>query len=301
MFRPVEFQSEGATIRGRLYRSTDDHETPRPAVVMAHGITATVTMVIDRYAEYFCEAGFVVLLFEHRNFGISDGEPRREINPWLQARGYRDALDFIGTVGGVDPGRLALWGDSFSGGIAMVAAADEPRVKALVVQVPACGRSAPEPDPTGEKYRAIRETLLHGDITGTPETTEGPMPVVSFDQARHPSMLKPLTAYRWFIEYGGRHMSGWENDTTRVTPNTPQPFNPVLCAPYINAATLMMVSPDDEMAGSVPAVSRLAYESLPGPKEWYDIAGGHFGLVWHPSGLFDEATRVQRDFLLKSL
>ena len=67
----------------------------------------------------------------------------------------------------------------------------------------------------------------------------------------------------------------WQHRRTE----TAEPFVPVLCAPHVKAAPLMMVSPDDEMEGSVPAVSRLAYESLSGPKEWYGIGGGYFGLI----------------------
>ena len=60
---------------------------------MAHGLSATISgMTADRYAEVFRDAGFAVLLFDHRNFGISDGEPRQQINKWVQARGYRDAM-----------------------------------------------------------------------------------------------------------------------------------------------------------------------------------------------------------------
>ena len=41
-------------------------------------------------------------LYDHRNFGISDGEPRQQINKWIQARGYRDAIDFVSTRTDVD-------------------------------------------------------------------------------------------------------------------------------------------------------------------------------------------------------
>lgn len=44
-------------------------------------------------------------------------------------------------------------------------------------------------------------------------------------------------------------------------------------------------------------VSRYAYELMPDPKQWYDIAGGHFGLLYHPGPLFDEASGVQASFL----
>jgi len=36
---------------------------------------------------------------------------------------------------------------------------------------------------------------------------------------------------------------------------------------------------------------------MPGPKQWNDVAGGHFGLLYWPGDLFDEASRVQTEFL----
>ena len=63
---------------------------------MAPGFSATISgMVADRYAEVFSNADYFVLLYDHRNFGQSDGEPRQEINEWIQARGYRDAITFV--------------------------------------------------------------------------------------------------------------------------------------------------------------------------------------------------------------
>lgn len=59
---------------------------------MAHGTSATVAMAIDHDAEAFCATGVAVLLYDHRNFGASGGQPRQEIIPWVQARGYRDAM-----------------------------------------------------------------------------------------------------------------------------------------------------------------------------------------------------------------
>jgi hypothetical protein len=64
----------------------------------------------------------------------------------------------------------------------------------------------------------------------------------------------------------------------------------------------MMVAPEDEMVHANPSVSRHAFELLASPKKvWHEIAGGHFGLLWYPSELFDEAARAQRDFLLQHL
>jgi uncharacterized protein len=299
-FQSIEFTSEGAVLRGRLYLP-DAGSRPPAIVVMSHGTSATVPMVLDRYAEVFRSAGLAALAFDHRNFGASDGLPRQEINPWIQARGLRDAIACAQRRPEVDAERIALWGDSWSGGEAIVAAAGDDRVRALVVQTPVCGSHPPAPDPAGEQYQLIATTLRDGDVRGTPEYVQGPMPVVSFDQVRLPSLLKPLSAFRWFIEFGGRHGTGWVNDVTRVLPPTPAPFSPVLCAPYVRAPTLMVVAPDDEMVHANPAVARLAFDRLGGPKRWHPIAGGHFGLLWYPSELFDEVSKVQADFLVEQL
>jgi hypothetical protein len=63
----------------------------------------------------------------------------------------------------------------------------------------------------------------------------------------------------------------------------------------------MMVAPADEMVHANPEVSRQAFDLLAGEKEWYDLEGGHFGLLYHPSELFDEASTVQAEFLTRQL
>jgi pimeloyl-ACP methyl ester carboxylesterase len=295
--REVEFASEGATLRGLLYLP-DAKAGKAPLVVMAHGTSATIHMVADKYAEAFCRAGLAALLYDHRNFGASGGEPRQEINPWIQCRGYRDAISFAATLDRIDPSRIALWGDSYSGGEVVVVAAADPRVKAVVAQCPVFGAAPPPIEPSPAAFQAMKETLERGDVRGSPETTSGPLPVVSFDQAGTPSLLQPIQAYRWFIDYGGRHGSGWQNSATRVLPKTPVPYHPGLAAPFVKVPTLLMVAPKDEMVHANYGVARSAYDLMPGPKQWYDIEGGHFGLLYHPSALFDEASRVQTEFLL---
>jgi hypothetical protein len=63
----------------------------------------------------------------------------------------------------------------------------------------------------------------------------------------------------------------------------------------------MLAAPEDEMVHCNYAVARAAYEATPGAKQWHDVDGGHFGLLWYPGPLFDEAARVQVDFLLRYL
>lgn len=298
MYRDIEFPSEGATLRGRLYLP-EKADSPLPVIIMAHGYSGTLEgMVADKYAEVFRDAGLAVILYDHRNFGISGGEPRQELNRWTQARGYRDAVNYAMGLKEVDSTRVGLWGDSMSGDVVLFTASMDHRVKIVVAQVPACGREIPPADPDGKLYESLRETFYHGDIN-KPGTTLGPMPIVSFDQETFPSLLKPLTAYRWFIEYGCRYNTFWVNRGTYVTPDTPTKFNSVICIPNIKAAILMMVAFEDEMPGANSKVARYAYSMAPEPKRLIEVDGGHFGLLHYPSDIFTKASRAQAEFFLE--
>jgi uncharacterized protein len=300
MIREISFPSEGAMLRGLLFLP-ETQARRVPLVIMAHGTSATIHMVADKYAEEFCLAGFAVLLYDHRNFGNSGGEPRQQINPWIQSRGFRDAINFAQQLEEVDVDRIGLWGDSYSGGEVIVVGAIDERVKVVVAQCPVCGVTPPEIEANIDNFQRIKDTLLNSDFRGSPEVTTGPIPVVSSDQVKTPSLLKPIQAFYWFTDYGDRPNSGWINSVTRVIPATPVPFNPVLCAPFLKVPALMMVAPEDEMVHANYAVARLTYKLITGPKQWYDIAGGHFGLLYFPSELFNEAVRVQTAFFVKWL
>src|SRR4051795_7107073 len=135
MRQDVEFDAEGVTLRGWLYTPADA-SGPAPAVVMAHGFSAVKEMYLDSFAEVFAAAGLAALVFDNRNFGASDGEPRCEIDPWAQVRDYRHAISYMQTLPGIDRNRIGVWGSSYSGGHALVLGAIDKRIKAVVSQVP---------------------------------------------------------------------------------------------------------------------------------------------------------------------
>lgn len=299
MYQQVEFASEGTLLRGRFYRPK--RAAPFPVVIMTHGTTATISMALDHYAQIFVEAGLGVLLYDHRNFGISGGEPRQQINPWTQARGYRDALNYLLMHHDVQSDRIAAWGDSYSGMIALVVGALEPRFAAVAVQCPTCGTETPSFEPSDEQFHMMQSIFGGGDVSGTPETTVGPMPVVSYDQMGSPSLLKPVQAFRWFMHYGGRHGSHWENRVIRVVPPTTVPFSAFLAAPYVKVPTLIMIGRNDEMAHCNPEVTAATFTLLGGPKEKVEIDGGHFGLLYYPSEAFAQVSKLQCEFLVRKL
>src|ERR1700724_1609483 len=131
----IEFKTEdGITLRGWHYLP---HSRPRkvPTIVMAHGFSAVKEMYLDRFAEAFANAGLASLVFDNRNFGASDGEPRQEIDPWSQVRDYRHAITFARSLPDVDAARIGVWGSSYSGDDVLVLGAIDRRIRAVVSQV----------------------------------------------------------------------------------------------------------------------------------------------------------------------
>lgn len=130
----VEFISEGAVVRGWFYPAA--HDGPAPTVVLAGGWCYVRELVMPTYAEAFASAGISALIFDYRNLGVSDGEPRQHLDPWAQIRDYQNALSYLESRDDVDPSRLGAWGISYSGGHVIILAATDPRVRAIVSQIP---------------------------------------------------------------------------------------------------------------------------------------------------------------------
>jgi len=130
----IRFHAGGVTLAGWLYLPAGDG--PHPLVVLSHGFSVLMAMGLDRYAEAFSRAGLACLVYEHRNFGASEGAPRHEIDPWQQIADMRDAISHARTLPAIDRERIGLWGTSYSGGHALVVAALDRRVKCVVSQVP---------------------------------------------------------------------------------------------------------------------------------------------------------------------
>jgi fermentation-respiration switch protein FrsA (DUF1100 family) len=131
----VAFDSHDALCRAWHY-TPGDTSGARPCVVMAHGFGATRDASLEPYALRFAAAGMHVLLFDYRYFGTSDGEPRQLLSVKRQLQDYAAAVACARALPGVDAGRIAVWGTSFSGGHALVTAATVPGIAAAVCQCP---------------------------------------------------------------------------------------------------------------------------------------------------------------------
>jgi alpha-beta hydrolase superfamily lysophospholipase len=106
-----------------------------PAVVMAHGLSGTRRDRLGAFAERFAAAGFAALVFDHRGFGDSGGEPDL-FDPGRQLEDWRAAIAFARSLPEVDGDRIATFGSSMGGGNALAVAAGDPGVAAAISQVP---------------------------------------------------------------------------------------------------------------------------------------------------------------------
>lgn len=132
--RGLEFTSGDDSCAAWLYEPREVGR-PTPAVVMAHGLSGTRRDRLGPFAERFAAAGFAALVFDHRGFGDSGGEPDL-FKPAMQLEDWRAAIEFARSLPEVDPERVATFGSSMGGGNALAAAARDPRVAAAISQVP---------------------------------------------------------------------------------------------------------------------------------------------------------------------
>ncbi|WP_396612011.1 alpha/beta hydrolase [Haloferax sp. S1W] len=136
----LSFESEGTRCAGWLYRP-DDVQSP-PVVAMAGELAAERRFGLRRYAERLAEAGYAAFVFDYRNTGDSDGEPRNLVSPDRQVGDWHAAIEGLRERPEIDTGGIILWGAGLSGGYALRVAAEDGRVAAVVAQNPMLDGSA---------------------------------------------------------------------------------------------------------------------------------------------------------------
>ena len=84
------------------------------------------------YAQHMAERGFITIAFDPSFTGESGGEPRRMASPDINTEDFLAAVDFLSVQENVDPERIGIIGICGFGGMAVNAAALDPRIKATV-------------------------------------------------------------------------------------------------------------------------------------------------------------------------
>lgn len=297
MRRDVEFNAEGTTLRGWFY-APDGVRGPTPTLVMAHGFSAVKEMYLDAYAEVFATAGLGALVFDNRNFGASDGEPRQEIDPWVQVRDYRHAITYARTLPEVDRDRIGIWGSSYSGGHVLVVGAIDRRVKCVVSQVPLVSGyrnilrlvRADFLAPTRAQLDADREARFA-------DQPPAMMPVVAEDPMA-PSALPTADSYQWFTETGRTRAPAWRNEVTLRTVEMLMEYEPGTYIDRISPTPLqMIVAAGDHLAVADEAFA--AYSRALEPKKLVVLPGGHFDA--YVGAGFEQASGAARDWFVQHL
>ena len=274
MRRDIEFRSEdGVTLRGWHY--VPEQNRRAPTIVMAHGYSAVKEMYLDRFAEVFAEAGLGAIVFDNRNFGASDGEPRQEIDPWRQISDYRDAITWAGRLPEVDQDRIGVWGSSYSGGHVLVLGAIDRRVKCVVAQVPLISGHA-------NARRLIRADLIAQVEAACLEDRKaryegkppGMIPVVTGDPMG-PAVLPTTDSFQWFTETARTRAPSWRNEVTLRSVEKFLEYEPGAYISHISPTPLMIVvALQDHL--TVADETLAAYERALHPKRLVTLPGGHF-------------------------
>ena len=173
------------------------------------------------YAQHMAERGFLTLAFDPSVTGESGGEPRRMASPDINTEDFLAAVDFLSVQENVDPERIGIIGICGFGGMAVNAAALDPRIKATVastmydmskVNVEGYFKSEDTPAQRMEKRKALAAQRTADYKAGTYQRAGGvidPLP----DDA--PWFVKDYHAY-YKTERGYHPRSGNSNDGWNV-------------------------------------------------------------------------------------
>ena len=285
--RDISFDADGTTLRGWLYLP-DEATAPVPAVVMAHGFGAVKEQCLDRFAEVFAAAGLGALVFDHRNFGASDGAPRQEIDGVVQARDYRHAITFVRTLPEVDRDRIGIWGTSYSGGHVLVVGAADRRVRCVVTQASTINgfenaRRRTRPDLVGAllaRFDSDREARFRGE----PPTT---VPLVAEDPLAA-CALSGRGAWEWYQATGAG--TSWRNEVTLRSLEWAREWEPGRAIERISPTPLLMiVATQDTLTPTDMALE--AYARALEPKKLVLVPGGHFAPYGEQFALASTAAR----------
>ena len=153
----ITIWSDGTRLAGNLWKPEGlAAQEKRAAILLVHGWGGLKSHLNEAYAPQFPDFGYLVVTFRYRGWGDSDGklvrtgakpqgdmheyvlrveEIREVIDPLDQLEDIRAAYYYLLGDGNVDSTRLAIWGSSLGGGLALATAATLPGFKVLISQI----------------------------------------------------------------------------------------------------------------------------------------------------------------------
>jgi dienelactone hydrolase len=161
----VTFWSDGVRLQGDIFKPKGLRpEQKLPGIILVHGWGGNKSNLNKAYAPQFAGLGFVVMTFDLRSWGESDGflladdklpaaqettevtvtgqHVRSIVNPLKMIEDARAALSWFVAEPNLQADNIGIWGTSLGGGLALVTAANDSRIKALVTQIGAVNNRA---------------------------------------------------------------------------------------------------------------------------------------------------------------
>jgi dienelactone hydrolase len=258
---------------------------------MAHGIGAVKAGGLQPFAERFRAEGFAAVVFDYRQWGGSDGQPRDELSVPRQLQDYRSVIDWVAAQPDVDPTRLFAWGTSFAGMHIIELAASDRRLAGAIAQVPlADGAAGAAMVPPRQAVRLTALALLDrlGSLLGRPvryipnSAGPGQVAVGATEDALYG--LRLMTP---------REPANFHNRVAARSLLSVAAHRPVRRAAAIRCPILLIVAQEDTMAPTGPAL-RVANTA---PRaELYRSRGGHYDV--YQGGIdHDNVLRTEVEFL----
>ena len=265
----VEIVANGLRLAGHL-RVPPAGRAPYPALVFTGPFTGVKEQVVGEYGRRLSEAGFVTLVFDHRNFGASEGHVRQHEDPAGKLADLRAATSVLAAHDAVDASRIGCVGICLGGGYALKYSAFDPRIRALALVAAAFN------DPK-EMRRGMGDDAYRATMAGFAEVAQrqdlgGPieyLPAVTDVAGAEAAMPG---AEPW--EYYGTERSaspGWRNRVTRLSIRELLTFDAAIGADFIAPTpTLIVHGRRDDFCP--PADAQRVYDQISGPKElmWLD-------------------------------
>ena len=122
----------GITLAADMY-TPKDSQGKLPALAVSGPFGAVKEQSSGLYAQEMAERGYLTIAFDPSYTGESGGFPRYMQSPDINTEDFQAAVDFLSTLTEVDAERIGIIGVCGWGGIALNAAAIDPRIKVTVV------------------------------------------------------------------------------------------------------------------------------------------------------------------------
>ena len=132
MKRAVEFYSEGFKLVGDIYVPDGlPSGEQRAAVLLCHGYTGVKDLYQPDNAKTLNDAGYVVMTFDYKGWGESEGT-RSRLAPYSRVADVQAAMTYLGMQPEADADRIGLYGTSYGGATVSWTGAVDQRAKCIV-------------------------------------------------------------------------------------------------------------------------------------------------------------------------